>query len=141
MTIEQLDQYGKHCARWSVLDRKIRDSRAEKADCVVDIVEGSNKSFPFQRVHFSVAGLDPEQLQRNAMRIRGLDRELDEIEAELMKIETYIADVTDPIVKTSMELHFINGVTWPQASKEIYGTPAQGNSLRMAATRYVEKNP
>lgn len=141
MTIEQLDRYGKLKARWGVLVRKIRERREEKVDCVVDIVEGSNKSFPFQRVHFSVAGLDPEQLQRKSMQINGWDREIDEIEAELIQIETYIAEVTDPIVKTSMELYFITGMTWPQASTEIYGNATQNDALRIAVQRYVKNNP
>lgn len=141
MTLEQLDQYGKLKTRWCVLDRKIREQNKEKVDCVVDIVEGSNKSFPFQRVHFSVAGLDPEQLQRKSMQIRGWDRELDEIESSLMEIETYIAGVKDPIVKTAMELYYTTGATWPMVSVEIYGNATQNDALRMSVQRYVKNNP
>ena len=141
MTLEQLDQYGKLKTRWGVLHRKIVARQEEKVDCVVDIVEGSNKSFPFQRVHFSVAGLDSEQLQRKSMQIIGWDREIDEIEAALVQIETYISDVSDPIVKTAMELYFIGGSTWPMTSSEIYGNAAQSDALRMAVQRYVKSNP
>lgn len=141
MTLEQLDQYGKLKTRWGVLRRKICERREEKVDCIVDIVEGSNKSFPFQRVHFSVAGLDPEQLQRKSMQILGWEREIDEIDFALVQIETYIAGVTDPIVKTAMELYYITGVTWPMVSTEIYGNAASGNTIRMSVQRYVEKYP
>ena len=141
MTIEQLDQYAKLRARWNVLNRKISESREEKIDCVVDIVEGSNKSFPFQRVHFSVAGLDPEQLQRTSMQIRGWESEIDEIESDLMQIETYISEASDPVVKTAMELYYLTAMTWPVVSKKIYGDASKGNTIRMAVQRYVEKYP
>ena len=141
MTLDQLDQYGKLNARYGVLYRKIRERQDEKVDCVVDIVEGSNKSFPFQRVHFSVAGLDPEQLQRKSMQILGWENELTEIEAECKQIEQYIAGVTDPIVKTAMELYFLTGATWPMVSTEIYGNATQNDALRMSVQRYVKNNP
>lgn len=141
MTLDQLDQYSKLNTRYGVLYRKIRERQDEKVDCVVDIVEGSNKSFPFQRVHFSVAGLDPEQLQRKSMQILGWENELTEIEAECKQIEQYIAGITDPIVKTAMELYFLTGATWPMVSTEIYGNASNGNALRMSVLRYVEKFP
>lgn len=141
MTLEQLDQYGKLKTRWGVLYRKTGERREEKIDCVVDIVEGSNKSFPFQRVHFSVAGLDPEQMQRKSLQVHGWICEMDEIEADMRQIENYIAGVWDPIVKTAMELYYITGATWSMTSTEIYGNAAQNDALRMAVQRYVKNNP
>jgi hypothetical protein len=141
MTLEQLDQYGKLKTRCSVLHRKIRERKEEKVDCLVDVVEGSNKAYPFQRVHFSVAGLDPEQLQRKSVQLRAWEHEISEIETEMAKIDQYVATVTDPIVKTAMELYFIGGATWPMASTEIYGNAAQNDALRMAVQRYVKNNP
>lgn len=141
MTLEQLDQYGKLKTRRGVLYRKTGECREEKVDCVTDIVEGSNREYPFQRVHFSIAGLDPEQLQHKTMQIRGWEREMDEIDADLKQVEEYIAGVADPIVKTAMELYYLSGSTWPMVSTEIYSNASNGNTLRMSVQRYVEKYP
>lgn len=141
MTLDQLDQYGKLKTRLGVLRRTIRERKEEKVDCVVDVVEGSNPNYPFQRVQFYVAGMDPEQLQRKSMQILGWEKEITEIEATCKQIEQYIAGVTDPVVKTAMELYFITGATWPMVSTDIYGTASNGNALRMSVLRYVEKFP
>lgn len=141
MTLEQLDQYGKLKTRWYTIKKKIEDRRLDPVDRVVDIVEGSNKFYPYQRVHFGVAGLDPDQLGKKTMQIRGWEREFEAIETEVAEIEAYVSSVSDPIVKTALELYYLCGETWAQVSTDIYGSANQQDALRISVKRYVDANP
>lgn len=137
MDLERLEKYIPLKMRRMVLTRKIEERLGKKADRVVDIVEGSNHSFPYQRVLFSVSGLDPLETKTKKIQISGWEKEVDEINAELAAIEECIAGVTEPIVKTSLELKYLQGHTWPKVSAMIYGTAAYSDTLRMKAQRYV----
>lgn len=68
-----------------------------------------------------------------------LQRQLDEYEQITDTIERWTLTIDDQIVAHSVRQHYLNGRSWAQTGRLLYGSPSAGDSCRMAVQRYFEK--
>ncbi|MBQ5970082.1 MAG: hypothetical protein IJL52_08220 [Clostridia bacterium] len=59
---------------------------------------------------------------------------------ELLRIENYIASVSDPYIKQIMDLRFVQGLSWQQCALRI-SPRISADSIFMMCKRYIEKHP
>ena len=140
MELETLERYESMLRRRGVLSAELKRIHNDSAGMASDVVEGSNREFPFQRCRYIITGVDIRSLKSVSEACKKIEREIRGLTKTIIGVEAFIATVDDPIIKTSMQLRYLKGETWPKVSTEIYGAAAYADLLRKRCARYCRRN-
>ncbi|KHO36729.1 RNA polymerase subunit sigma-24 [Clostridium tetani] len=103
-----------------------------------DKVRGSSSHFPYVQRSFTIEGVNYEEYNRKAERLR---RKLNKRIKELMDLaeETneFIENIEDSLVRQIISLRYINGLTWEEVATNIGGNNT-ADSVRMLCNRFLE---
>ena len=85
---------------------------------VIDSVRASNAEFPYQEIHVTIEGeVSPEKELERILALR-----LRECQALALRIERFIADISDSRIRQIFELRYIEGWTWEKISERLGAT-------------------
>lgn len=73
-------------------------------------------------------------------RIEALNSQLDKLQAEATRIETWVDAINDRMISALIQTHYLAGYSWRQTARKIYGRRSNGDTCRMMVRRYVEKS-
>ena len=73
-------------------------------------------------------------------RIEALNSQLDKLQAEATRIETWVDNISDRMISALIQTHYLAGYSWRQTARKIYGKRSNGDTCRMMVRRYVEKS-
>ena len=139
MTVEQLENY--RALADEVADLEERKKRLmERLDIMADTVRGSAPEWPYCAHTIKVSGIS--RRQENALRrIDTLRRNrLADAQEQLADVEEYISSVRDIKVRRMIVLRYVDGLTWRQVAKRMYGSPHFEEAARKRVRRFLEKN-
>ena len=139
MTIEQLENY--RALADEVADLEERKKRLmERLDIMADTVRGSAPEWPYCAHTIKVSGISRRQ-EAALRRIDTLRRNrLVESQEQLADVEEYISSVRDIKVRRMIVLRYVDGLTWRQVAKRMYGSPHFEEAARKRVKRFLEKN-
>lgn len=100
---------------------------------VCDTVKGSMGGYPYIERVIPVRGIEPAETPRHLYTKRMM------LKALIRKVDSFMADVDDPLVSAAMRLHYFDKKTWRDTARELGGGYSE-DSLRMAVARYIGKN-
>lgn len=75
-----------------------------------------------------------------AAAIADLQAKRDACQVRLDRIESYIADIPDQMIRRAMEDHYLHGLRWRQAAARLGGGNT-ADATRIACSRWVENHP
>ena len=129
MTKEELRQANHLREEISRCDTRILELR-ERASSTAQNGKGSRgkSSGPSDRVGSCAAAIADLQAKRDAY------------QAELDRIEAYIAAVPDRIIRQALEDRYLHGLHWRQVAARLGGGNTE-SGIRMACFRWLEKHP
>lgn len=58
----------------------------------------------------------------------------------LAEIEEFLTGIQDAKVRRMIELRYVEGLTWRQVAKRMYGSPYFEDTARMRVKRFLEKS-
>lgn len=139
MTTEKLENY--RALADEVKDLEERRKRLSSGlHPVQDTVKGSSPTFPYVEHTIQIGGIS--RRQEEAMRkVDRLQRERLEMAHEtLAEIEEFLSGIQDAKVRRMIELRYVEGLTWRQVAKRMYGSPYFEDTARMRVKRFLEKS-
>lgn len=92
---------------------------AEEEYIVSGKVKKSSKDFPYIEEHMTVVVPDPKHTGPIWARIREKERRKAELEAEILKVEAFIAGLPDGLDKQIFEMVFLDGMAQQKAGEAI----------------------
>lgn len=138
MTTEKLENY--RALVDEVRDLEERRKRLSSGlHPVQDTVTGSSPTFPYVEHTIQIGGIS--RRQEEAMRkIDRLRRErMEQAQVQLAEIEGFISSITDAKMRRMVTLRYVDGLTWRQVAKRMYGSPYFEDTARMRVKRFLEK--
>lgn len=97
-----------------------RELNSITEEYVTDKVTGSMVEHPYVLTHFKISGYDSGDYSNKVKRLeRKLKRKLDELMDERERLEEYIENVNDDIIRMILRLRYINGLRWNQIGNEL----------------------
>lgn len=103
-----------------------------------DKVRGSSSHFPYVQRSFTITGIDYEEYNRKAERLRRkLNKRIKELMDLVEKTNEFIENIEDSLVRQIISLRYINGLTWEEVAANIGGNNT-ADSVRMLCNRFLE---
>ena len=135
MTVKELSQVYELQKELEAYDRRIDELRAQRIAISAPAFDrepagkndGPGRECKIERLTAEI--IDLEELLR-------LNREKRIV--ELQRLERYIADVGDPVVRRIIQLRFAELKSWPDIAAEMHYT---ADAVKKRLYRYLEKNP
>lgn len=139
MTTEKLENY--RAALDELKDLEDRYGRlSSRLDTIADTVKGSSPEFPYTAHTIQIGGISKRQEDA----IRKVDRlrreRMEQAQVQLAEIEEFISSITDAKVRRMVTLRYVDGLTWRQVAKRMYGSPYFEDTARMRVKRFLEKS-
>ncbi|APQ76382.1 RNA polymerase subunit sigma-24 [Clostridium botulinum] len=104
-----------------------------------DKVRGSSSHFPYVQRSFTITGVDYEEYNRKAKRLRRkLNKRIKELIDLVEKTNEFIEDIDDSLTRQIISLRYINGLTWEEVANSIGGNNT-ADSVRMLCNRFLDK--
>ncbi|NFM30658.1 RNA polymerase subunit sigma-24 [Clostridium botulinum] len=104
-----------------------------------DKVRGSSSHFPYVQRSFTITGVDYEEYNRKAERLRRkLNKRIKELIDLVEKTNEFIEDIEDSLTRQIISLRYINGLTWEEVANSIGGNNTE-DSVRMLCNRFLDK--
>ena len=132
MTIDELNRY-----------RGLK-AEAEAIKEELEQIYNTVQSPPLEKIGSKPAGLPTSRTETAAYRAIELRDSLEELQMQIsaarQRIEKYIRSVDDEYIRSSMRWHFIQGKSWADTSRKVYGLHAGKDSARVAVRRYLDKD-
>jgi hypothetical protein len=135
MDKEQLKQL-----RYLKNEIKMLKEQIENLDYTIttDSVRGSSPYFPYTEHSIKITGVDTEDYNRKARRLkRKLSRRIEELIDLVEETNEYIENIDDSLIRQIISLRYINGLTWQQVAAHIGGNNT-ADSVRKVAERYLK---
>ena len=136
MTYERLSKYRRLADEARALERELRSGRQAT---LADTVQGSMHGPPYALQTIRIAGAPEAEAAARGQKNTALRARVREIQVELQAIEDYVDAVRDPVMRLCMTLHFLEGRTWAETSREVYGARGQRDYARVMVSRYMRR--
>lgn len=135
MTVKELSQVYELQREINLYDRRIDDLRAQRTAISAPAFDkepagkndGPGRESKIERLTAEI--IDLEEIIRLHRQQRIL---------ELQRLERYIGEVGDPVVRQIMQLRFADLRSWPEIAAEMHYT---AEAVKKRLYRYLEKNP
>ncbi|MBY6878480.1 hypothetical protein [Clostridium botulinum] len=103
-----------------------------------DKVRGSSSHFPYVQRSFTITGVDYEEYNRKAERLRRkLNKRIKELIDLVEKTNEFIEDIEDSLTRQIISLRYINGLTWEEVAANVGGGTTT-ESVRKVAERFLK---
>lgn len=138
MTVEKLENYRAIVDEVKDLEER-RKRLSSGLQAVSDTVKGSSPTFPYVAHTIQIEGISRRQ-EEALHKIDRLQRErLATAHETLAEIEEFLKGIQDAKVRRMIELKYVEGLTWRQVAKRMYGSPYFEDTARMRVKRFLEK--
>lgn len=113
MDKKKLKQYVSLRKEQEMLDEKLNklSERALDIPTVLGKVKGSSKEFPYIETHMTVAMDEPKQADIIGKQMKINEKRKNQVDALMIEIEEFIADIPDSVARQIFELVFLEGKT------------------------------
>lgn len=113
MDKKKLKQYIPLRKEQEMLDEKLNklSERALDIPTVLGKVKGSSKEFPYIETHMTVAMDEPKQADIIGKQMKINEKRKNQVDALVIEIEEFIADIPDSVARQIFELVFLEGKT------------------------------
>lgn len=140
MDAEKLENYRALADEIKDLEQK-QKQLASLTEEVNDAVRGSSASWPYTAHTIQISGAS-EKHQAAIRRVEKLRQErLLEAQERLAEIEAYLSGIQDLKVRRMISLRYVDGLSWRQVARRMYGSPGFDEAARKRVKRFLEKNP
>ena len=103
-----------------------------------DKVRGSSSHFPYVQRSFTIEGVNYEEYNRKAERLRRkLNKRIKELMDLVEETNEFIGNIEDSLVRQIISLRYINGLTWEEVAANIGGGTTT-ESVRKTAERFLK---
>ena len=106
MEKKKLNLYRKSMIRMGKLKQEIEELERRDLTTIKGVVKTSSKEFPYIMGRSSV--LMPEEQERILTRILIKKKEYEKMKEQMTEIEEYIANVSDPLDKSILEMYYMD---------------------------------
>lgn len=139
MDIEKLENYRALLDEIRDLEQKQNRLSARQEE-VSDTVHGSAAAWPYTLHTVKVTGISQRQ-QEALSNIRYLRQQrLQTAQEQLAEIEIYLAGIEEAKMRRLISLRYVDGLSWRQVARRVYGSPGYEEAARKRVKRYLEKN-
>ncbi|MCL2189821.1 MAG: hypothetical protein FWB87_13765 [Defluviitaleaceae bacterium] len=138
MTIKDLEQYRKLVKEIALLENRIDKLANAKSGIVSDSVRASSHNAPYQPRIITLTGLDQRGRIKYEKLMTVLNERLHKINADIIKIETFISTVPNSDLRLIIDMHYMQGLSWRATALKVYDYPC-ADRARMVIKRYLKK--
>lgn len=103
-----------------------------------DKVKGSSPYFPYTAMSFNIGGIDIEDYNRRAKKLKNkLIKKKNELLTLQEEVQNFIDKIEDCMIRQIIINRFINGHSWVKVARDIGGDNT-ADGVRMLVKRYLD---
>lgn len=131
-----LRRYRRAVRERTAIREEIKRTREEGTE-VTEAVQASLAEYPYTKTRTRVEGRILGA--QDQARIQALAEAEEKLSREIWETEELVANVRDPLIRASAEIHYLCGKTWRETATLLYGTPSALDAVRMMVNRFFDR--